>query len=75
MKFEIQTENVVWRTGGKNTEKLPRKFGPEHNKFLHKGSKGRPAKGTKKAQRSSCSPRRAASWSSKRRPGTVIGAT
>lgn len=45
MKFEIQTKNVVWRTGGKKTERLPRKFGPTDNRFLHKGTKGKPAKG------------------------------
>lgn len=47
MKFELQTENVVWKIGGKAKEKLPRKFGPEGNKFLHKGLKGKPAKGDK----------------------------
>lgn len=51
MKFEFQTSNVVWRTGGKKRKKLPRKFGPtrkpKHSRFLHKGSKGKPAKGAK----------------------------
>jgi hypothetical protein len=51
MKFEFQTRNVVWRTGGKKRKKLPRKFGPtkkpKHSRFLHKGSKGKPAKGAK----------------------------
>jgi hypothetical protein len=51
MKFEFQTRNVVWKTGGKKREKLPRKFGPtkkpKHSRFLHKGSKGKPAKGAK----------------------------
>ena len=51
MKFEFQTENVIWRAGGKKRKKLPRKFGPikkpKHSRFLHKGSRGKPAKGDK----------------------------
>ncbi len=51
MKFEFQTKNVVWRTGRKKRKKLPRKFGPakkpRHSRFLHKGSKGKPAKDAK----------------------------
>ncbi len=51
MKFEFQTRNVVWRTGGKKRRKLPRKFGPttkpKHSRFLHKGTKGKRAKGGK----------------------------
>jgi hypothetical protein len=51
MKFELQTNNIVWRTGGKKTEKLPRKFGPtvepKNSRFLHKGLKGKPPEGDK----------------------------
>jgi hypothetical protein len=43
MKFELQTRNLVWRTGGKKSGKLPRKFGPKKKRFLHKGTKGKPA--------------------------------
>jgi hypothetical protein len=45
MKFEFQTRNLIWRTKGKKAAKLPRKFGPEDRRFLHKGTKGKPAKG------------------------------
>jgi len=51
MKFELQTRNVVWRVRGKKRKTLPRKFGPhkkpKHSRFLHQGSKGKPAKGGK----------------------------
>jgi len=47
MKFEFQTNNVVWRTKGKKAAKLPRKFGPEDRRFLHKGTTGKPTKGVK----------------------------
>ncbi len=45
MKFELQTENIIWRTNAKTSSKLPRKFGPDD--FLVKGTKGKPAKGGK----------------------------
>lgn len=54
MKFELQTGNVVWRTGRKDKKgtklpdkKLPRKFGPKDQYFLHKGTKGKKAKAGK----------------------------
>jgi hypothetical protein len=52
MKFEFQsTTNRVWRHKGKKRKLLPRKFGPtkkpKNSRFLHKGSKGKPAKGSK----------------------------
>ena len=51
MKFEFETTNVVWRTRGKRRKRLTRKFGPKekpkHSRFLHKGLKGKPAKGAK----------------------------
>jgi hypothetical protein len=50
MKFELQTSNVIWRTSGTHRKELPRKFGPDkipkHKDFLHKGTKGKPPKGT-----------------------------
>ncbi len=45
MKFELQTGNIIWRTDGTKRKELPRKFGPHD--FLHKGTKGKPATGTK----------------------------
>lgn len=50
MKFELQTNNIVWRRRGARASKLPRKFGPRQ-KFgkkwedipLHKGKHGKAA--------------------------------
>jgi hypothetical protein len=46
MKFELQTRNLIWRSRGARRSELGRKFGPK--RFLHKGSKGKPA--TKKKE-------------------------
>lgn len=43
MKFELQTGNLVRRVKGAKSSLLPRKYGPSSNRFLHKGTKGKPA--------------------------------
>ena len=42
MKFEIQTKNVVLRTGHTSPQPLKRKFGPLKSRFLHRGKIGAP---------------------------------
>ncbi len=44
MKFELQTSNLVRRVKGSKNSLLPRKYGPIGKQFLHKGTKGKPAK-------------------------------
>jgi Domain of unknown function (DUF4157) len=45
MKFELQTNNIIWKIRGKKADKLPRKYGPHD--YLHHGKIGKAPTSTK----------------------------